>query len=382
MKAQKSSNKNIRIMLAGGGSGGSAAPLLAVARFLNEKHGNSNFKFCLVGTELGPERQMAELNKIEFYTLPTAKFRRYFSLQNLLLPFTLSASLIKAFFLIKRFKPHCVVGAGSFVQVPIAVVAKILGIPVVIHQQDVYPGLANKIISPFADKVTLTFKESEGNMVSAFTLEGLKGKGKYLLTGNPVYVQPSKLTREQALDYFGLDKIKPVVLILGGGTGALGINQLVWRALDDFLKIAQIIHVTGKGKNLGLSKQGYVQLEFLLRPEIAYEVSDFVVSRAGLSTITELSSFSKTSIIIPMPNSHQEINGKFLIDKGAAIVLEQKRIVPQGLVKMVRKLMFEPKSTSMLKKNIHSIMKHDGAEKVAEVILEVISNYNKSEASR
>ncbi len=360
----------MKILLVGGGSGGSVSPLLAVAEKIKQKQPGSLFLF--VGGFKGPEREMAEKAGMPFVKIPAGKLRRYFSLKNLFAPFLTLVGFILAIKILKQFKPRCVFGTGSFLQVPVIWAAWFLKIPSVIHQQDIIPSLANKLCQWPAKKITVTFEQSAKDFSSGLGLFYSKLENKAVLTGNPFRHNLEGFTRESGLRHFGLSPDFPTLLVLGGGTGAEFLNKLVEKSLGDLIKYVQIIHSTGRGKITRTQIYNrYKRYEFISEMGQAFAASDFVLSRAGLSTITELSNLQKVSILVPIPKTHQEINALLLMEKKCALVVPQKALNTETFVRLIRKLIFENQLQKNLQKNIGKIMPKNSAEKISDIIIKL-----------
>ena len=366
------SNK-IRIMLVGSGSGGPVAPVLAVARKIRQEHPGA--AFVLVGTEHGPARAMAAEAGIDFAAIPAGKLRRYFSWQNFAAPVQVVAGFLRALGLIRRFKPDVVFGAGGYACVPVMFAAFCLRKKIVIHQQDVVPTLTNKILAPFADKITVSFEQSLKDFLTESGLTGFGRSHKVVWTGNPfdetMLVEPGREDLLRLRRQYGLDEEIPVLLIFGGGTGAAGLNALILEALPDLTRFAYVFHGTGAGKRINFEHPRYIQYELI--PNIAekYAMADLVVCRAGLSTITELSILKKVSIVIPMPDSHQIENALMLKYSDAALVLNQDYLNAEELVSIIRKLMYDIELQNSLRQNIGKIMPRGATHKIAQIILEL-----------
>jgi UDP-N-acetylglucosamine--N-acetylmuramyl-(pentapeptide) pyrophosphoryl-undecaprenol N-acetylglucosamine transferase len=357
-----------RILLVGGGTGGPTTPLLAVAESIRSMNPSTHFLF--VGTSWGPERHMAEQVSIPFVSIPAGKFRRYFSLKNIITPFQVIAGFIKSLFIIRGFKPTVVFGAGSFVQVPLLWASWVMRVPVAIHQQDIVPTLANVLCSPIAQAITVTFELSAKDFSSGAGLWRARQKAKVTHTGNPLRESLRDASEQEARAYFGLSEKKPVLFVTGGGGGAQAINDLVWASLDELTKYVDVIHGTGKGKRKEIAVPGYVAYEFIDRMDLAYAASDIVLCRAGISTITELANLGKIGIIIPMPNTHQEENAVYLGMQKAAIIGSQNFITPESLVSFIRNLLLDGPRQKELVHNIKQIMPHDSSSRLAQIILE------------
>ena len=366
----------MKILFVGGGSGGPVSPLLAVAGAIKKE--NPHAKFLLVGSKQGPEKQMAENAGIPFKAIAAGKLRRYFSWQNFIAPFFTITGFFEAVRILKEFRPSCVFAAGSFVQVPVVYAAWFLKIPVVLHQQDVVPSLANKLCQFCAKKITVTFETS---LSSFFTDLGIIYKKrqpeKVVLTGNPFRGELAQATKEQGLKKFGLKNDLPVLLVLGGGTGSEYLNKLILKTVNEITKTFQVLHATGKNKSKLEPRENYHPYEFITDMAAAYAASEIVVCRAGISTITELSNLGKLSIIIPMPKSHQEVNGYYLAESSAAVVLRQSMIKPAGFTRLLRKILFEGKAQKYIKANISTIMPKNSAEKIARIIIKIYDDGKK-----
>lgn len=352
-----------KILFAGGGTGGSVSPLLAVAQELGEE-----YEFFWLGTKNGPERKMVEGNKIKFKSILCGKLRRYFSILNFIDPFFIFFGFVQSFFIIIKWRPSLVMSAGSFVSVPVFFAAWILRVPILVHQQDVRPGLSNKIIAPFAQIITTTFEKS------------LKDYGKKSIwTGNPSMCKFFLKGIDKNAEYkkFNFKKNLPIVLVIGGGTGALALNQFVWQSINELTKFCQIIHIVGKGKLSGkeINNKNYRAFEFLKPKDItgALYIADIVISRCGLGLLTEIFYLNKLSILIPIPDSHQEDNAKIFKEKKAAIILNQKNITQKDFVRNINNIISDELLRSTLRNNIKTVMKHGANKAVAKIVKKIIN---------
>lgn len=358
----------MKILLVGGGSGGPVSPLLAVADEIKKHHPKA--EFLLVGTKHGPELQMAEKAGIPFARISAGKLRRYFSVKNLFSLFITFVGFLQALRLIKCYRPGCVFGTGSFPQVPVVWAAWFLRVPVVLHQQDVYPSLANRLCQVVSSKITVTFAPSLTDFSSSIGLfYKRKREDKVVLTGNPFRERLSHGSKEKAQKEFPLRDDLPTLLVLGGGTGADFFNNLILKSLPQLSKVVQIIHSTGRGKYKTAAGENYHPYEFISNMADAYAAADIVLSRAGLSTLTELSNLKKLSIIVPMPNSHQEYNAEYIYDKKAAAVFDQSSLTPENFLQFIRRLLVEGEIQRQLKDSMAGIMPKGANTKIAEIIL-------------
>lgn len=360
-----------KIILTGGGTGGSVAPLLSIAENLkaSEKRGEADyiFYFLWIGTKSGPEIEMVKENAIDYISIHSGKWRRYFSWQNFIDVFRVIFGFFESFYQILLWQPDLIISAGSFVSVPVVWAGWLLGKPVLIHQQDFIPGLANKLMAPLAKVITVTFETS------------LKDYGaKSVWTGNLLRSEYNKQVPEKNLTKknLGLSENMPVVLILGGGTGSFAINQLISEAAKSLTDFCQIILVSGFNKNSQFifPKNNFKLFEFLSTNQMSevYAVSDIVLTRCGMGVLSELSFLGKPVILIPLPDSHQEFNASIFMDKKAAIVLKQKSLTPELLNAEIKKLLKQDNLRSELSKNIKEVIKIDKDKKIIDIINNLI----------
>lgn len=358
----------MKVLLAGGGSGGPVAPVLAVAAEIKKLKPRTQFLF--VGTRSGPEKSLVEEAGLEFVSVPAARWRRFVTIKNLFAPIIFIAGLIQSFRVVYKFKPDVMFSAGGFVAVPVAWAAWMYGAKIFIHQQDAEIGLANKLISPLADTISAAFEHVAKSFYSGSGVFG-KLKSKAIWVGNPV--RPELMLKTQAgKQMFGLHAELPILLILGGATGSAQINGLVERILPELVKTYQVVHQTGKGKNfITFKNPNYHATEIIPFKEYAslLTLSHAVISRAGLSSIAELSALAKPAVVIPMPHTHQEANGMILTLTQSAIVLMRQQATAEELLKAVIALKFDPKLYKLLSENIFKLMPHDAARKIAEEVV-------------
>ncbi len=359
----------MKIIMVGGGTGGPVVPLLAVADELRKLKPETEFLF--IGTRKGPELELVEKAGYRFVSIPSGKFRRYFSLSNVSDIFKIGAGYLRARKIIKEFLPDLVFSVGGYVGVPVCFAARSAKVKVIIHQQDAQVGLANRLVAPFASYITTAFESTAKEFYSGSGLEQ-NPKTKTEFVGNPVrseFLNPAVANR----DFFKLVSDLPVLFITGGGTGAEQINEVVAQALPELVKAHQVIHLTGRGKNnISFHDPNYHSYEFLAKeyPD-AMKLADIVVSRAGLSTIAELSALGKVSIIVPMPDSHQEENARNLKQANAAVVLEKDEFNAETLARVIISLKFNQKRLELLSSNIFKLMPHDSAVRIAEILIKV-----------
>lgn len=350
--------KEKTILFTGGGTIGPVTPLLALYEELVKKHPEWTYQW--VGTKSGPEKELIQKHNIDFFTLPEVKLDRFFSLRNFIAPFRMIFALIKANQFLKAHKPDIVITAGGYVSVPIVWMAWLKRIPAYVHQLDIRPGLANKLMAPFAKRISVTFTESLRHFPEKKTKK----------TGAPV----RKEMFEPSTNTFTFDE-KPLVFIFGGGTGAQAINDLTWSVINELTAQFNVLHLTGKGKNdISINTSSYVQKEFLSNEMAeAMNKADVVVTRGGLGTMLELAALKKSAIVIPIPNSHQEDNAWLLKETDSAIVLDQNRLSPQLFASEIASLVKNTEKQSELKKNIVQFYDQNAVQKMADIVESLVN---------
>lgn len=338
-------------------------PLIAVAERLREIEPRVTFLF--IGTRHGPERALAEAAALPFAAVSAGKLRRYWSWSNFVDPLRVLAGAWEAAQLVRRFRPHAAFGAGGFASVPPLAAAAILGVPVHIHQQDVEPGLANRLLIPLARSCSVSMAASLPHFP----------RRKTVLVGNPVRPSVLEGSRERALERFGLEPGVPLVLVTGGGTGALGLNHLVSAAAPRLIERCQIVHLTGRGRAVPsvCSSARYRQIEFVTHEMADLLVAaDLVVARAGMGTLAELAALRKAAIIVPMPGSHQRANAAAFEALGAVVTLDQDRLTSERLAATVLDLLASPARRRALAERIGTAMPTNATDRLAALLLELL----------
>lgn len=359
----------MKILLVGGGTGGPVMPLLAVREKILAIRPDAEFVYF--GTQSELELRTISPTGMKYYSIPSGKLRRYFDIRNFTGIFKTIYGFFRALYLLRSIRPDRMFSAGSFVSVPVAFAAWLLHIPIIIHQQDVDPGLSNKIVYPLARSVTVSLEKSQRDFYGNSGIIRSRAKPKTVFTGNPVREEILRGSEIKAREIFGLTDKMPTLLVLGGGSGSAALNRSIARALPGLAELFQIIHVTGSGRGAGNAAHPNYHRYDMLSSELphALKVADIVISRAGFSTISELAACRKISIIVPMPDSHQEDNARYMRVTGSAIVANEEMLAPQLLTATLRKLLFDVPAQDFMKKNIAALMPLDAAEKVAKIIL-------------
>ncbi len=329
--------------MTGGGSAGHVTPNIA----LSEKLKNRDFKISYIGSINGIERQIIQQNTdIDYYGISSGKLRRYFSLENFIDPFKVIFGLLQAYLIIKKLKPDVIFSKGGFVTVPVVISGYFNHVPVIIHESDMTPGLANKIAIPFAKKVCTSFLE---------TLNYLpKNKGVY--TGTPIREDMLQGNKEKGLIICNFDTKKPILLIIGGSLGSQFINSIVRQILKQLLEKFQVIHICGKSNiDDSLNLQGYKQFEYL-NNELSdiFAISDIVISRAGSNAIFELLALKKPNLLIPLSKKasrgDQILNAQSFAKAGYSKVIQEEDISEKTLYEAIIQL-FDDKDEYINKMN-------------------------------
>lgn len=350
-----------KIVLTGGGTAGHATPNIALFPFLEQ----DGHEILYIGTEKGIERELVEKTGTRYLPISAGKLRRYFSLENFTDIFRILKGYGQAKKILREEKPDAVFSKGGFVTVPVVFAAHKYRIPVVIHESDLTPGLANKLALPKAQKVCVTFESTVRHI-----------KGDCTVTGLPVRSELFKGSREKGLEFLGFDGKKPILLIIGGSLGAQAINEAVDASADALLELFDIAHVRGSGKlNPALNgKAGYRQFEYVSAelPDL-FHAADLALSRAGANVIFELLALAKPALLVPLPKESsrgdQVLNAEFFRSKGYAHVLEQADITPETLVSRLKELL---DASEALHTNMQNSDLSDGTGNVIRVIYDVL----------
>ena len=333
-----------KIVLTGGGTAGHVTPNIALLPSLRKE----GFEITYVGSMNGIEKQLMEENGIPYVGVHTGKFRRYFDPQNFSDPFRVIEGLHEAKVFLRSYKPDVVFSKGGYVSVPVVTAAHQLGIPCIIHESDMTPGLANKLCYPSADKICCNFPE---------TFEHLPEE-KAVLTGTPIRAELFKGSREEGLALCGFDERRPVLLVMGGSQGAASVNSAVRENLDALLKDYQIIHLCGKGKmdNLKLTVPGYKQFEYVGEElKHLYAACDYILSRAGANAICEILALRKPNILVPLPSKSsrgdQLLNARSFCQQGYSLMVDNEEL-PEVLPELLKEL--TEKKDGMIDRMNHS----------------------------
>lgn len=331
--------------------------LALIPKFIKE-----GWDVSYIGSTNGIERQLIEnLGSIDYYAISSGKLRRYFDWNNIKDPFKVIKGVIQAYRLIRKLKPDVIFSKGGFVAVPVILGARLNKVPVVSHESDITPGLANKISLPFVKKVCITFPET----------------AQYLRSEKAVYV--GAVVREElkhgnvtrGLSYCDFVRGRPIMLVMGGSLGAQRINETVRESLDKLLSDFQIVHICGKGQiDDSIQSKGYRQFEYVSEelPDLL-AMTDFVVSRAGSNSIFEFLSLRKPMLLIPLSGGQsrgdQILNAESFQKSGYAEVLLQENLTTETFTEAANQL-FKDREKYMTN------MKKDEGGKAADKVIDLI----------
>lgn len=351
-----------KIVLTGGGTAGHVTPNIALLPALRE----AGYEVVYMGSYDGIEKRLISDFEIPYIGIATGKFRRYLDARNLTDPFRVLKGFREARKYLKELRPDVVFSKGGFVSVPVVRAAASLGIPCIIHESDMTPGLANKLCIPVAAKVCCNFPETMKNMP----------EGRAVLTGSPIRSELTRGNKLAGLDMCGFTANKPVIMVIGGSLGAANVNKAVREALPTLLEDFQVVHLCGKGKidNIFLSTPGYKQFEYV-KAELKdlFAMADLVISRAGANAICELLALKKPNILIPLPSASsrgdQLLNAASFEAQGFSIVINEDDLTTNLLVTKVHELFAQRKQYTEIMG--HSIQT-DAVPKIMRLIEEVV----------
>ncbi len=359
-----------KIIISGGGTGGHVYPAIAIANAIKRLQPEAEILF--VGAKGKLEMDKVPQAGYPIEGLWISGFQRKLTVRNLMFPFKLVSSLIKATRILRRFKPDVVIGVGGYASGPVLEMATRLKIPTLIQEQNSYAGVTNRLLAKKVNKVCVAY---EG-------LERFFSADKMTLTGNPVRKDILDISNKRAegLDYFGLQKNKKTIVVVGGSLGARTLNesmaaslvqlneddiQVFWQAgklyIEEFApKVEEIDHITVTA--------------FIDRMDLAYAMADVVVARAGALTISELCLVGKPSILVPSPNvaeDHQTANANALVQKNAALLVKDKD-AKETLITKTLELLNDTNKMKELAENIKELGKPNAADEIANEVLKLI----------
>jgi UDP-N-acetylglucosamine--N-acetylmuramyl-(pentapeptide) pyrophosphoryl-undecaprenol N-acetylglucosamine transferase len=364
--------QDLRIVFAGGGTGGHVFPAIYMAEYLKKNWG-ADCQF--IGTRKGIENTKVSQAGYLVRYIWISGFKRGFYLKNLLFPLKLMVSSMQSKKILSRIKPHLVIGTGGYVAGPVLRQAIKMAIPTAIQEQNSYPGATTRLLAPRVDCVFLAYKES---------LVHLKNLKKYRLVGNPVRANIKTKDRKEAQKYFGLNHELPTILIFGGSQGSHNINMAIDGILSKKkLRQVQIIWQTGemnfdhyKNKYKNFTDMSLCILPFIDRMDYAYSVSHLAITRAGAMTISELAAAGLPAILIPYPYAsanHQQKNAQTIVNGGGALLIEDNSNLTESLSSAILTLLASPDQIERMGKKIHEFHSTETMAQIAEELAELLS---------
>jgi UDP-N-acetylglucosamine--N-acetylmuramyl-(pentapeptide) pyrophosphoryl-undecaprenol N-acetylglucosamine transferase len=385
--------RTLKILVTGGGSSGHISPALAIVKTIQELAAGDNQRdrtaftprFLYIGGKRGLEKDLVEAAGIKFAGVETGKLRRYFSLENVLDQFRLPVGVTQSLRVIRRFKPDVMFSTGGYVAVPPVLAARLLRVPVIIHEQTVQIGLANRITARVATRIALSFESALQELPAA-------ERGKAFVVGNPVRSVIFGGEPAQAAHWAGFayeDDALPTLYVTGGSQGARVINQAVKSVLPDLLGFCRIIHQCGRQPEG--DEQDYDCLELAARqlpPELrrryhftrfiseeikhVYALADLVLGRAGAGTVAEICALGKPAMYVPLVptgGDEQTRNAKMCVDVGAATIIPQAEMEGARLLLELKELLSDKARLDAMGRAALTLAKPNAARDMAQAVI-------------
>jgi UDP-N-acetylglucosamine--N-acetylmuramyl-(pentapeptide) pyrophosphoryl-undecaprenol N-acetylglucosamine transferase len=350
--------KHKKIIMTGGGSAGHVTPNLALIPRLKEL----NYEIEYIGTIDGIERKIVEGNNIKYHPIASGKLRRYFDVKNFSDPLKVIKGIWQAYDIIKKQKPAIVFSKGGFVAVPVVIGSFFNKVPVIAHESDITPGLANKLSVPYCTKVCVTFPEALKKL----------NKNKAILTGTPIRKELLEGSKLLGLKFCGFNDNRPVLFIMGGSLGSKAINDSIRKNLDKIILNFNIIHICGKGnvEDCYNNKHNYKQFEYVTEelPHLM-AAADIIVSRAGANSIFEFLALRKPNLLIPLSAKYsrgdQILNAASFEKSGYSMVLQEEEVNETSLLEKINELY---KNRESFIKKMESSNTGNGVDEIVKLI--------------
>ena len=361
----------LKVVIAGGGTGGHVYPGLAIADEIRKLRSNAAIVF--VGTRHRIEARVVPARGYPLETIWISGFRRGWSFSLLLFPLKLGVALMQSWILLRRIRPHVVIGTGGYVCGPVVYIATVLHIPTLIQEQNSYPGVTTRLLSPRVNQVHVAFEAAR---------RFLRRTDNVSVTGNPARFSAGELSREVAARSMSIESRKPTLLILGGSQGSVAINSAVLEVLRGIIYSgAQIIWQTGerdypriaalKDVREAVERGSIRVVPFIEQMEYAYAACDLVLARAGATTLAELTILGKPSVLIPLPTAaadHQTENAKSMEAAGAAIMIPEREAGVR-LLSVLQRLLGEPAALRSMGEVARGLGRPEAARILAQSVL-------------
>lgn len=371
----------MRILLTGGGTGGHIFPLFAVAKEIKDHQEVQNpleqMEFLFIGPFNGLSKELFTVNNIQTKSVLTGKLRRYFSLRNFLDIFLLGIGIIQALWKVWFYMPDVIFSKGGYGSVPVVIAGWLYRIPIIIHDSDAVPGLANRFLSFFATRIAVSFEQAAKYFKEY----------KVAVLGNPVREDISMGSKDKAKEIFHITSDRPILLVMGGSQGAQKINDIILEALPQLLDHAEVIHQTGQ-KNYEYVQEKVQEKVFTPHIESSYHLTpffknelkdvlvaaDLIVSRAGSNTLNEIAVVGKPSILIPLQHSasdHQRENAYVFAKDGASIIIEEPNLTPHLLLDKITELLRDKELLKTMGERAREIARPEAAKLIAQEVVKL-----------
>jgi UDP-N-acetylglucosamine--N-acetylmuramyl-(pentapeptide) pyrophosphoryl-undecaprenol N-acetylglucosamine transferase len=348
-----------RILFTGGGTAGHVTPNIALIEALSVDGWDCQY----VGSRAGIERALISPLSIRYHAIHSGKLRRYFSWQNFIDPFFILLGLFQSLWICLRIQPDIVFSKGGFVAVPVVFAAWLCRIPVISHESDITPGLANKLCLPFSRVLCVNFPETIGYLSASLPAERVR------VTGSPLRSGLRNTDASRGRDFLGFSQAKPIVLVVGGSLGARALNEAIWDNLPVLLEKYQIVHMVGAGNKQQPGDGAYRQFEYL-GDEYGdvLAAADLVVSRAGANSIFELLSFRKPHLLVPLTaaasRGDQLVNARVMAAAGMSLVIQESELNSSTLMRALANL----EDKDQWERSMESVPDTDAVKTIVDLI--------------
>lgn len=367
-KVNRGISNGVRILIVAGASGGHIFPALSFLNALKDKHKEVDILFVLPKRSIGV-KMISQVHNIKYLSISPIKL--HFDFQNFIAILGFVKGSLESLVLLLEFRPDIVAGFGSINSIPLLFFAWLFRIKTLIHEQNVYPGRANRFLAKFADKIAISFQESRDYLKA--------DKEKVVFTGNPGHEELKRIEKKEALSFLGLDNDKFTILVMGGSGGSHSININFLNAISMFSGSSQlqIIHIAGTS-DYDLLEKSYKNLKvkfklfsFLDQMQYAYSASELVICRSGATTIAELINFALPAVIIPYPYAykHQMKNAQILEKRGAGIIIKDKELNANLLKEHIESLLNNPRKMEDMRLGYNSFPRIDANKILIEEVM-------------
>ena len=370
----------MKILFTGGGTAGHIFPIIAIVREIRRNYPYGGFEFYYIGPKDKFAANLFSKERIEVKTILAGKIRRYFSFKNIIDIFKLPIGFLQAFYQIFVISPDVIFSKGGYGSITASISSWTLMVPVFLHESDISPGLANRIVGKFALEIFISFPVQKTEYFPA---------KKMLSVGNPLRKEILEGSKEEAKKLFKLTEEQPIILILGGSQGAQRINDTLLTILPEILRNFEIIHQTGQRNFEQVRKEAevviaedfkkyYHPFPFLNEEELshAYQAADLIISRAGAGSIFEIAAIGKPAILIPLPEAaqnHQVKNAYVFAENGAALVIEEANFTPHFVLERIKYLFSQPEKLKEMAQRAKEFSRPEAAKIIAEYIVAYLS---------